>query len=120
MLSCGGESVLTLGREPGTLGLHTLRTTDGRARPDLQPITQDLSDLAPDKNNRELIRALYLFLVYLNRDGYKHIDTLNNISIFLNSIILLLGCVYCCELLDITALLELETQAFRYTSNNIC
>jgi hypothetical protein len=34
-------------------------------------------------------------------------------------------CVYCCEivrsyLLHITALLELEAQAFRYTRNNIC
>jgi hypothetical protein len=31
-------------------------------------------------------------------------------------------CVWCvyCYLLDITALLELETQAFRYTRNNIC
>ena len=37
-----------------------------------------------------------------------------SISIFLNSI-----CVYCCVLLDTTALLELETQAFHYTHNNI-
>ena len=29
-------------------------------------------------------------------------------------------CVYCCELLDTTALMELETQAFCYTHNNIC
>ena len=29
-------------------------------------------------------------------------------------------CVYCCVLLDITALLELGIQAFRYTHNNIC
>ena len=43
-----------------------------------------------------------------------------NIYIFLNYIILLLGCVYCCELLDSTALFELETQAFHYTHNNIC
>ena len=47
----------------------------------------------------------------------------SNIYTFLNSIILLLGCVYyvyCYELLDITAQLELETQAFCYTCNNIC
>ena len=41
------------------------------------------------------------------------------------SILLLKMCVYCYEivryyLLDITALSELETQAFRYTRNNIC
>ena len=42
-----------------------------------------------------------------------------NIYMFFISIILLLDCVYCYELLDITALLELETQAFRYT-RNIC
>ena len=30
------------------------------------------------------------------------------------------GFVYCCELLDTTALLVLGTQALRYTRNNIC
>ena len=34
--------------------------------------------------------------------------------------ILLLDCVFSCELLDTTALLELWTQAIRYTRNDIC
>jgi hypothetical protein len=44
-----------------------------------------------------------------------------NIFIFLHSSLLLLDvCMYCSELLDTTALLELGTQAIRYTHNNIC
>ena len=50
---------------------------------------------------------------------------LPNISIFLNSILILFWtcvhlCVYCCVLLDMTALLELATQTFHFTRNNIC
>jgi hypothetical protein len=66
------------------------------------------------------IYVLYSFLLYFN---LCHSDIAHpNTYIFLNSIILLLGCVYyvCCELLDITAQLELGTQAFCYTHNNIC
>ena len=45
-------------------------------------------------------------------------------QIFICSIPLIWICVYCCEivryyLLDVTTLLELETQAFRYTCSNI-
>ena len=61
---------------------------------------------------------LYSILLYFSQ---CHSDIARfNIYIFLNSIILLLDCVYCCELLDTTALLELGTQAFRYTRSNIC
>ena len=67
-----------------------------------------------------------------------HANITPNIYIFQNSILLLLNfdiahpniyiflklfyfeiLVYCCELLDATALLELGTQAFRYTRNYI-
>ena len=66
--------------------------------------------------------VLYSIWLYLS---LHHSDIARpNIYIFLIPF-LYFRCVYCYEtvryyLLDITALLELETHIFRYTRNNIC
>ena len=65
-----------------------------------------------------MLYSSHMYILYFSL-SHSNIALLN-LYIFLNSILLLLGCVYCSEWLDITALLELETQAFRDTRNNIC
>ena len=76
-------------------------------------VAPDLNNVYYLGSNHKSVYGVYFTLLLFNRHlMYK---TYFFITLFYFEI-----CVYCCVLLDNTALLELGTQAFRYTRNNIC